>query len=81
MYRIREVDAQDDDISEMLADLHRLTFFDSAPVPSFDWGLRSMNGCRLPLPDWCRPRMLRTPDIYAVWALSIDTGDGRCNCG
>jgi len=38
MYRIREVDAQDDDISEMLADLHRLTFFDSAPVPSFDWG-------------------------------------------
>jgi len=38
MYRIREVDAQDDDISEMLADLHRLTFFDSALVPSFDWG-------------------------------------------
>jgi hypothetical protein len=38
MYRIREVDAQDDDISEMLADLHRRTFFNSAPVPSFDWG-------------------------------------------
>jgi GNAT superfamily N-acetyltransferase len=38
MYRIREVDAQDDDIADMLADLHRLTFFDSAPVPPFDCG-------------------------------------------
>ena len=38
MYRIREVDAQDDDIAEMLTDLHRLTFLDSAPVPPFDGG-------------------------------------------
>ena len=38
MYRIREVDGLDDEIADALADLHRLTFFDSAPVPAFDWG-------------------------------------------
>ena len=38
MYRIREVDAQDDDIADTLAELHRLTFFDGAPVPEFDHG-------------------------------------------
>jgi len=38
MYRIKEVDAQDDDIVDALADLHRLTFFGSAPIPAFDWG-------------------------------------------
>ena len=38
MYRIREVDGQDDDISDTLAELHRLTFFDGAPVPEFDHG-------------------------------------------
>ena len=38
MYRIREVDGHDDDIAEILADLHHLTFFDGAPIPEFDWG-------------------------------------------
>jgi hypothetical protein len=38
MYRIREVDGQDDEIADTLADLHRLTFFDGAPVPAFDKG-------------------------------------------
>ena len=38
MYRIREVDGQDEDVAETLADLHRLTFFDGAPVPEFDQG-------------------------------------------
>jgi GNAT superfamily N-acetyltransferase len=38
MYRIREVDGDDDDIAETLAELHRLTFFDTAPVPPFDQG-------------------------------------------
>jgi hypothetical protein len=36
MYRIREVDGQDDEISDTLVELHRLTFFDGAPVPEFD---------------------------------------------
>jgi hypothetical protein len=38
MYRIREVDGQDDDVADTLTDLHRLTFFDGAPLPEFDQG-------------------------------------------
>jgi GNAT superfamily N-acetyltransferase len=38
MYRIREVDGSDEDFAEILADLHRLTFFDGAPIPEFDQG-------------------------------------------
>ena len=38
MYRIREVDGHDDEIADTLADLHRLTFFDGAPIPEFDHG-------------------------------------------
>jgi hypothetical protein len=37
-YRIREVDGRDDEIADALAELHRLTFFDGAPIPSFDRG-------------------------------------------
>lgn len=37
-YRIREVDATDEDIAEVLAELHRLTFLDAAPLPEFDNG-------------------------------------------
>ncbi len=38
MYRIRIVDAGDDDVAETLTDLHRLTFFDAASVPQFELG-------------------------------------------
>src|SRR5262249_60207638 len=38
IYRICEVDGEDEEVSETLSDLHRLTFFESAPLPSFDWG-------------------------------------------
>jgi GNAT superfamily N-acetyltransferase len=38
MYRIREVDGQDEEVVETLAELHRLTFFDSARIPEFDHG-------------------------------------------
>jgi len=38
MYSIREVDGHDDDIADTLAELHRLTFFDSASMPKFDQG-------------------------------------------
>lgn len=37
-YRIREVDGQDDEAADTLAELHRLTFFDGATNPDFDWG-------------------------------------------
>ena len=36
MYRIREVDGNDDEIADTLADIHRLTFFDGASIPEFD---------------------------------------------
>lgn len=38
LYRIREVDAQDDEVADILAELHRLTFFDGAAIPDFEWG-------------------------------------------
>lgn len=38
IYRICEVDAEDEEVSDTLSDLHRLTFFESAPLPPFDWG-------------------------------------------
>ena len=38
MYRIREVDGNDDDVVDTLAELHQLTFLDAAPVPKFDQG-------------------------------------------
>lgn len=38
MYRIRMVDAADDDVADTLADLHRMTFFDAATMPQFDLG-------------------------------------------
>jgi len=38
MYRIHEVDGQDDDIADTLAELHRLTFLDGACIPEFEQG-------------------------------------------
>lgn len=38
MYRIREVDGNDEDVSDTLAELHQLTFFDGARIPAFDQG-------------------------------------------
>ena len=38
MYKIREVDGQDEEIADALTDLHRLTFLGNAPLPTFDWG-------------------------------------------
>src|SRR4051812_30443145 len=38
MYRIREVDGSEDEIADALTELHRLTFFDGAPIPPFDRG-------------------------------------------
>src|SRR5262249_2536651 len=38
MYRIRAVDADDDEGAATLTELHRLTFFDTAAVPKFDHG-------------------------------------------
>ena len=45
MYRIRMVDASDDDVADTLADLHRLTFFDTAAMPDFDLGVWWLAHC------------------------------------
>ena len=37
-YRIREVDGRDEEIADVLAELHRLTFFGGASIPVFDRG-------------------------------------------
>lgn len=37
-YRIREVDGHDDEMADILTELHRLTFFNGAAIPPFDWG-------------------------------------------
>ena len=37
-YRIREIDPADDEVLDALAELHQLTFLDTAPVPEFDHG-------------------------------------------
>ncbi len=47
MYRIRIVDADDDESAEVLGELHRLTFFDGASLPQFEigaWWLAYHNG-------------------------------------
>jgi GNAT superfamily N-acetyltransferase len=38
MYRIRAVDGQDEDVADILADIHRLTFLETAAIPNFDHG-------------------------------------------
>ena len=38
MYRIRAVDGHDDDAADILGEMHRLTFFDSAAIPDFEQG-------------------------------------------
>jgi GNAT superfamily N-acetyltransferase len=38
IYLIREVDGQDDEVTDALTELHCLTFFESASLPEFDWG-------------------------------------------
>jgi hypothetical protein len=38
MYRIREVDGSDDEISDTMRDIHGLTCLDYAPVPEFGVG-------------------------------------------
>lgn len=38
MYRLREVDGFDDEISDLIIDLHRRTFADSAPAVVPDYG-------------------------------------------
>jgi hypothetical protein len=80
MYRIREVDGNDDDISDMLGELHQLIFLDAAPVPKFDrghWWLAFADPSRSPSPVSFRPPLFSTRAIFAAlacWASIVDIG-------
>ena len=52
-YVIREVDGHDDEIADVLSELHRSTFFDGASIPAFDWG------------NWWLAYCERTPVAFA----------------
>jgi hypothetical protein len=70
MYRIREVDGNEDEIADTLADIHRLTFFDGASIPEFDRGTggwRIARRYRWPLPGSFRRR---TPAMRGISAMS-----------
>jgi len=68
-YRVREVDGQDEEVADTLADLHRLTFFNGACLPDFDRGSGGspvMKRDRLLLPASCHRRMPATQDTSAA---------------
>jgi GNAT superfamily N-acetyltransferase len=44
-YKIREVDGTDDEIADILTELHKLTFFNEASIPAFDQGHWWMGYC------------------------------------
>jgi GNAT superfamily N-acetyltransferase len=71
MYRIREVDAFDEEVEELLMDLHRTTFLNSAPLPEFDVG------------HWWVASRRRTPVAFAgvVPAVAIPDCGYFCRVG
>ena len=84
LYRIREVDGEDEEILDTLIDLHRLTFFESAPLPPFDWGhwWLAFHGDAAVgfagLVPSSTPTML---DIFVGSALPGATAEIHCNFG
>ena len=72
MYRIREVDGHDDEIADTLVDLHRLTFFDSAPFRRSIGNIGGSlfkSGCRSASPELCRRRACKIPDTFVASAF------------
>jgi hypothetical protein len=81
MCRIREVDGQDEEIAETLAELHRLTFFDSARMRSsigVIGGLRVRVRFRSLLPVWFRQRTPAMQDISAVSVCCVSIAAAAC---
>lgn len=82
MYKIRIVDADDDETAETLGDLHRLTFFDGALVPQFDSGRGgSPTTMMMQSPSLAsyRPRMRGIAGISAGSESCSGTGGGDFN--
>ena len=59
MYRIEEVDLLDEEAVDLLVDLHRATFLNSAPLPQFDVG------------HWWVARQRRVPVAFAGIVPSV----------
>lgn len=80
MYRIRAVDGRDEDIAETLSDLHRLTFFDTAPLPEFDLGHWWIAYCdRVPIAFAgmiCSTRAYKAGYFSRVGVMSNHCGQG-----
>jgi Acetyltransferase (GNAT) family len=68
-YRIREVDGRDDEIADILTELHRLTFFSGASVPAFDHG------------HWWLARRDMTPVAFAGVVPSTHVRSAGYFCG
>lgn len=68
MYRVREVDSQDEDVADTLTELHKLTFFNSAPVPDFDHG------------DWWLAFCEASPVAFAGVVPSTHVGNAGYLC-
>ena len=84
VYRIREVDARDDEIADVLTELHRLTFFSGASIPPFDgghWWLAYRGSMPVAFAGVCRRRISATPDISAGSASCSVIGGIGFSCG
>jgi hypothetical protein len=68
LYRIREVDGQDDEVADTLAELHRLTFFNGAPLPDFGTG------------QWWLARHGSAPVAFAGLVPSTHAGNAGYIC-
>ena len=83
MYRIREVDGNDDDIADRLAKL-RSTFLDAAPFPSLikaTGGLPFTEASLSPSPESFRPPMFQCGLFLSRWRVAdaLRTRDIACS--
>ena len=84
MYRIREVDGQDDDIADTLGELHRLTFLESAAVPEFDfgqWWLAFRGNIAVAFAGLIPSTHVENAGYFCRVGVCKATGATRCNSG
>jgi GNAT superfamily N-acetyltransferase len=79
-YQIRKIDGRDEENTDMLSDLHRLTFFSGAPIPDFecgDWWLTYQDGISVAFAGMVPSTHVRKAGyISRVGVLSQNRGHG-----
>jgi hypothetical protein len=83
MYRIRQVDGNEDDIADALAELHQMTFLGAAPFPNLirgTGGLLFKERSRSPSPVSFRLPTSSMPAIFAALACWVSILDASANC-